>query len=94
MIDKVKANLATIIIIIAIISGSFGANAYFAKASEFKAFKSSIRMEKVQERIWQLEDRYKVGTDRPRPMPQSVKEELRELKAELEMLKAKLTGEK
>ncbi len=74
--------------------GSIAFGAYFyiddryAKAGDVKLIERRLdqkikadRFEKVQERIWKLEDRYE-----KRPMPESVKEEYRSLKSEKEAL--------
>ncbi len=89
--------LTTIVALLAIVGGVFGAVTYFASASDLQATEQRLnnyilgdRYAQVQERIWKIEDRYELGTSRSRAMPQSVKEELRELRKELELLKAKL----
>jgi hypothetical protein len=97
MIKRISDNIATVLAFLTIVGLVFGGITYFAPMSRLQAMeqqyaydKMATRMEKVQERIWSLEDRYQLGTDKSRALPVSVKEELRELKKELELLKAKL----
>jgi len=101
---KVSDNLSTIVIIIALVGGVVGANNYFATASDLAReaqareatqqqldkFILGTRLGQVQDRIYVIVDRFKLDTNRPLPMPPTTKEELRKLKAELEILKVKL----
>jgi hypothetical protein len=64
----------------------FGFNEYFAKAEDLKQvamrLDQKIRQDRcdwMQQRIWQLEDRYQVM-----PPPDAVREEIRKLKADYE----------
>lgn len=67
-------------------AGIISVDCYFAKASELEMvalrLDQKIRQDRcdwMQQRIWQLEDRYQVM-----PMPDAVKQEYRKLKADYE----------
>lgn len=87
--------LTAIAIVFTLTAGIFGATTFFARASDLHAtqqqlntYISSERFTKVQDRIWTIEDRYKLNDPALRkPVPQTTKEELRLLRIELEKLK-------
>ncbi len=98
---RITDNIATILVVCTLLGMAFGAFNHFAPLARLEALeqqyaydKMATRMEKVQERIWLLEERYKTGGLQPAfyppSVPKSVMEELRELKSELGALKAKL----
>lgn len=88
MMDKRIQNLITFVgFIITIITGAFVIDSNYAKASEFKKLElrleqkiTSDRSDKLQERIWKLEDRY----------PQ-IQKAPAEIQYEMKMLKRELT---
>lgn len=97
MIKKITDNLSTIVVLFALIGGFVGANNYLAKASDLKKTDERLnnyiikdKIDFLQERVWKLEDRYRIGSENPREMPISVKEDLRTLKHNMEFLIKKL----
>ena len=92
---KLTSTLATIIALFTITSGVLASVTYFAKASDLQQVEFRLEQKiqgdnilRIQERIWQLEDRYEgkdcsewIATDR---------EEYRSLKSQLELLKKEM----
>lgn len=92
---KLNSIFATIIALFTIIGGVFASVTYFARASDLQQVE--FRLEKkiqgdnilrIQERIWQLEDRYQ-GKDCSEWL-ESDREEYRSLKSQLELLKKEM----
>lgn len=85
--DKRIQNIITFVgFIITILTGAFVIDSNYAKATEFKKLELRLeqkivadRSDKLQERIWKLEDRYKDITK----APQEVQYEMKMLKREL-----------
>jgi hypothetical protein len=86
---------AAVVVLITVIGGTAGAITYFAKDTDLQQVE--FRLEKkiqgdnilrIQERIWQLEDRYQ-GRDCSEWI-ESDREEYRNLKSQLEMLKKEM----
>ncbi len=93
MIKKIMTISGLIIALAAVWGLLRSLDQYVAKAEQLKQVEMRLdqkidadRVDRVQERIWKLEDRYEaVGR-----MPQSVKEEYRDLKQEQIRLEEKL----
>lgn len=87
-----KDLLQTALSLIALVSLILGGMAYFAKADDLKLVELRLdqkitndQIMQLQNRLWQLEDRH--DGKRCDEWPQSVKEEHRKLKAEIDDLK-------
>lgn len=94
MRQKLRENLQLIIALAAVFSLAFGAVAYFAKASDLDQvamrLEQKIKADQIyylQQRLWQLYDRYK--TEDCNKMPQPACGECRSIKAKLEALKGR-----
>ena len=86
---------AAVVVLITIVGGTVGAVDYFAKNTDLQLIEFRLEQKiqgdnilRIQERIWQLEDRYEgkdcsewIATDR---------EEYRSLKSQLELLKKEM----
>jgi len=90
---SLRAILGTIAIIIALFSAVWAANEYVAKAKDLRMVELRLdqkidadRIKDIQQRIWMLEDRF--GVDRS-SQPKEVREEIRNLKIELQKLRLK-----
>jgi hypothetical protein len=83
-----------IVLLITVIGGTVGTVTFFAKADDLQLVEQrldqKIKADKVyflQQRLWQLYDRYK--TEDCAQMPQPSSNECRGIKAKMEMLKGK-----
>jgi hypothetical protein len=91
MIKRISAILGLILAIAGVLGVIYGIDSRYAHsvalavvAKEVRDVKDQIRAEKVQERVWKLEEWYD-----KKPMPAPVKQQYQELKKELEDLKQK-----
>jgi hypothetical protein len=92
---KLTSTLTTIVALFTIIAGVFASVTYFARASDLQQVEFRLEQKiqgdnilRIQERIWQLEDRYQ-GRDCSEWI-ESDREEYRSLKSQLELLKKEM----
>jgi len=91
---KLAKILGLIVAAVAVVSSLFALDGRFAKSKDVVQLSKRLelkivqdRADYVQQRLWQIEDRYKDA-----PMPPTVLEEYRCLKCELKRLQGKVTG--
>lgn len=96
MLKKISVILGIVIALGTIVSFCFAVNSIYAKQSYVKNLEQRLdykikqdRYNTLQERIWKLEDRY-----HNKEMPISVKEEIRKLREEKNILEKKLINSK
>jgi len=89
---NIKALVALIALLLALVGGVVSAIDYFAKSADLKLVEYRLdqkirndRIYEIQQQLWQLEDRYE-GTDCS-SWPQADKDRYRDLKLKLEFLK-------
>ena len=90
--NKIRENLATICTVCTLAVMIVGAQAYFAKSADLKAFRAEYvfdqttkRYEAVQERLWALEARCNKN-----PCTQDILNEIKKLRLELKQLDREL----
>lgn len=81
-------------ILVAIVGSVIGINEYFAKADDLRLVEYRLeqkilndRYEAIQQRIWQLEDRYGENCNN---QPQEIRNEIRKLEQELKRIEREL----